>query len=54
MSETRVDVAEQVDLLPGTELLPDVKYEMVTYEQSKPDEQARVDRLMDELSLIHI
>jgi len=51
MSETRVDVAEQVDLLPGTELLPDVKYEMVTYEQSKPDEQARVDRLMDEIDL---
>jgi len=51
MSETRVDVAEQVDLLPGTELLPDVKYEMVTYEESKPDEKARVDRLMDEIDL---
>lgn len=51
MSDTRVDVAEQVDLLPGTELLPDVKYEMVTYETSKPDEQARVDRLMDEIDL---
>ncbi len=51
MSESRVDVAEQVDLLPGTELLPDVKYEMVTYEESKPDEQARVDRLMDEIDL---
>lgn len=51
MSETRVDVAEQVDLLPGTELLPDIKYEMVTYEESKPDEQARVDRLMDEIDL---
>jgi len=51
MSETRVDVAEQVDLLPGTELLPDVKYEMVTYEESKPNEQARVDRLMDEIDL---
>ena len=51
MSDTRVDVAEQVELLPGTELLPDVKYEMVTYEESKPDEQARVDRLMDEIDL---
>lgn len=51
MSDTRVDVAEQVDLLPGTELLPDVKYEMVTYEKSPPDEQARVDRLMDEIDL---
>ncbi len=51
MSESRVDVAEQVDLLPGTELLPDVKYEMVTYEESKPDEKARVDRLMEEIDL---
>ena len=51
MSETRVDVAEQVDLLPGTELLPDVKYEMVTYEESQPEEKARVDRLMDEIDL---
>jgi len=51
MSETRVDVAEQVDLLPGTELLPDIKYEMVTYEESKPDEKARVDRLMEEIDL---
>jgi len=51
MSDTRVDVAEQVDLLPGTELLPDVKYEMVAYEDTKPDEQARVDRLMDEIDL---
>lgn len=51
MSESRVDVAEQVDLLPGTELLPDLKYEMVTYEESQPDEKARVDRLMDEIDL---
>lgn len=51
MSDTRVDIAEQVDLLPGTELLPDVKYEMVTYEESQPDEKARVDRLMDEIDL---
>jgi len=51
MSDTKVEVAERIDLLPGTELLPDVKYEMVTYEASKPDEQARVDRLMDEIDL---
>jgi len=53
MTKTEVDVAvaADVDLLPGTELLPDVKYEMVTYEESKPDEQARVDRLMDEIDL---
>ena len=51
MTETKVDVAEQVDLLPGTELLPDVKYEMVTYEDTKPDEKARIDRLMDEIDL---
>jgi len=51
MSDTKVEVAEKIDLLPGTELLPDVKYEMVTYEASKPDEQARVDRLMDEIDL---
>ncbi len=51
MSETTVDLAEKIDLLPGTELLPDVKYEMVTYDDVKPDEKARVDRLMDEIDL---
>ena len=40
MTDTRVDLAEAVDLLPGTEMLPDIKYEMVTYEEAKPDEQA--------------
>jgi len=51
MTDTRVDLAETVDLLPGTEMLPDIKYEMVTYEEAKPDEQARIDRLMDEIDL---
>jgi len=51
MTETKVEVAEKVDILPGTELLPDVKYEMVTYDAAKPDEQARIDRLMDEIDL---
>ena len=50
-TETKVDVATDVDLLPGTELLPDVKYEMVAYEDTKPDEKARIDRLMDEIDL---
>ncbi len=51
MSETKVDVATTIDVLPGTELLPDVKYEMVTYEEVKPDEQVRIDKLMDEINL---
>ncbi len=50
-TETKVDLATDVDLLPGTELLPDVKYEMVTYEETKPDEKARIERLMDEIDL---
>jgi len=33
MSETTTRVATDVDLLPGTELLPDLKHELVPYEQ---------------------
>jgi len=51
MAQTDVDVATEIDVLPGTELLPDVKYEMVTYEESPPDEQARIDNLMQEINL---
>ncbi len=51
MAETTVDVATEVEVLPGTELLPDVKHEMVTYEQSQPEEQAHVDNLMQEIDL---
>ncbi len=51
MANSKVEVATAIEVLPGTELLPDIKYEMVTYEASKPEEQARIDRLMDEINL---
>lgn len=51
MSKTKVDVATDADILPGTELLPDITYEMVSYDEAPPDEKARIDKLMDEIDL---
>jgi uncharacterized protein YaaN involved in tellurite resistance len=51
MAQTKVDVATDTNLLPGTELLPDIKYEMVSYDETPPDEKARIDKLMDEIDL---
>jgi len=51
MAETKVDVAVESNVLSGTELLPDVKYEMVTYEETPPDEKQRIDGLMQEIDL---
>ena len=51
MAETTTDVATQVDVLPGTELLPDLKHDMVPYEQIDQSEKARIDQLMNEINL---
>lgn len=51
MAETKVDVATEVVNLPGTELLPDLKHDMVPYEQVDATEKARIGKLMDEINL---
>ena len=51
MAETTVDVATEVVELPGTELLPDLKHDIVAYEEVDPAEKARIDRLMSEINL---
>ena len=51
MAETTVDTEVQAPPLPGTELLPDVKFEMVTYNEVDQTEKQRVDRLMREIDL---
>ena len=51
MAETTIDVATQVDVLPGTELLPDLKHDIVPYEQIDQSEKARIDQLMNEINL---
>jgi len=40
-----------VDALPGTELLPDIKHDIVPYEQVDQSEKARIDQLMNEINL---
>ncbi len=51
MSETTTKVANDVELLTGTELLPDLKHDLVPYEKVDPSEKARIDRLMQEINL---
>lgn len=51
MAETTVDVSSEVDILPGTELLPDLKHDIVPYEEVDASERARIDRLMSEINL---
>lgn len=51
MSEAIVDVVTDVKELPGTELLPDIKHDIVPYEEVDPSERARIDQLMNEISL---
>ena len=51
MSETTTKVANDVELLAGTELLPDLKHDLVPYEKVDPSEKARVDKLMEEINL---
>lgn len=51
MTESTVDVANTEDVLAGTELLPDLKHDIVSYEEVEPSEKARIDRLMNEINL---
>lgn len=51
MAETTVDAATEIDVLPGTELLPDLKHDIVPYEEVDENERARIDRLMSEIDL---
>ena len=51
MAEAPTDVATEVDVLPGTELLPDIKHDIVPYDQVDPAERSRIDRLMNEIDL---
>ncbi len=51
MAPTTIDEATDIQVLPGTELLPDIKHDMVTYEQVAPNEKARIDQLMNEINL---
>ncbi len=53
MADTRVDVATDVDILPGTEMLADVKYEIVTYDQADVTERTRIDKLMETYDKAH-
>lgn len=51
MTETKVDTTTRVDVLPGTELLPELKHEIVPYEEVSGDEKTRIDGLMNEINL---
>jgi len=51
MADTKVDTAVKEDVLIGTELLPDVKHDIVPYEETSNDERQRIDHLMQEINL---
>ncbi|MFT5893183.1 MAG: hypothetical protein ACI8VW_000048 [bacterium] len=51
MNETQTDVITEVDALPGTELLPDLKHDIVPYEKVDVSERRMIDRLMKEIDL---
>ena len=51
MVEAPTDVATEVDVLPGTELLPDLKHDIIPYDQIDPAERLRIDKLMSEIDL---
>ncbi len=51
MAETIVDTQVEAPALPGTELLPDVKFEMVPYEKADLSEKERIDKLMQEIDI---
>lgn len=51
MNETKTDVATEVGVLPGTELLPDLKHDIVPYEKVDVSERQMIDRLMNEIDL---
>jgi len=51
MPENKTDVATELDVLPGTELLPDLQHDIAPYEEVEPAERARIDKLMSEIDL---
>ena len=51
MTESKTDVATEVSVLPGTELLPDLKHDIVPYEKVDVSERQLIDRLMSEIDL---
>lgn len=51
MSATSTDVANETDMLPGTELLPELTPDLLPYEQVDPEERNRIDKLMNEIDL---
>jgi len=51
MNETKTDVAQSIDVLPGTELLPDLKHDIVPYDKAEVGERQLIDRLMKEIDL---
>jgi uncharacterized protein YaaN involved in tellurite resistance len=51
MSDTKTEVATELDILPGTELLPDLKHDIVPYEKVDASERQLIDRLMKEIDL---
>lgn len=51
MPANTTDVATELDVLPGTELLPDLQHDIVAYEEVEPGERARIDKLMSEIDL---
>ena len=50
MAETTTDTVVEAPPLPGTELLPDLKYEMVTYQEADQDEKKLVESASNFLS----
>ncbi|MEE9321140.1 MAG: toxic anion resistance protein [Granulosicoccus sp.] len=51
MAETITDTAVETPILAGTELLPDLKYEMATYDESDQGDKERIDKMMQEIDL---
>jgi len=52
-TRTVTDTMDATDtpILPGTELLPELKHDLVPYEEVDPAERARIDNLMQEIDL---
>jgi len=50
MADTKTDTAVGIEVLPGTELLPDLKHDIVPYEKTSSDERQRIDHLMKEIN----
>ena len=51
MPANPTDVVAEVDMLPGTKLLPDLEDDIISYEEVDPAERGRIDKLMSEINL---